>query len=161
MDDPTTLRSWRTQKPGEVRSEHTREVVVHELAEGYDERLAALEEQMRALSSLGHAFDGVEARVKVLEARPVVEAPGNDAVAVPAAFGHLVEQVGDIDSRMRDLDAGLANDVADLTATSLKMFSMLQQEQDLVRRRVNKVNDDMTDFMDGLKQWTAQEKQRA
>ena len=108
MSEVTTLREWRKQKPGEIRSEHTKEVVVREekLPVGFEERLAEIEQKCLAFASFGSAFDALGRRVKALEARPVAAA--NDPDVIPVAIGKIHEKVEGFSSRLDDVVAALA-----------------------------------------------------
>lgn len=173
VDDANKLREWRRQTPGEIRSEHTREVVVREekLPAGFEERLAEIEQKCLAFASFGSAFDALGRRVKALEARPVAAA--NDAVAVPAAFGEQVNKLDDLEQRFSDLETGfleLAENRADVkdaglaermdmleegmaeAATLLKTINMIMNEQDALRRRVNVMNDQISDIAAGMQE---------
>jgi hypothetical protein len=169
------------------RHSESREVTVKEFAlpddvaealRQLDERLKALEEKCLAFASFGSAFDGLSARIKALEGtQPRIA--DNDAVAVPKAFGDLVEKVTELAQAVADLEEGfavvvsegdqstsisvteegsteLANEVADLTATTMRMFHQLLNEINEVRRRTNKIDGDVVDLTTSLGQFAQQ-----
>lgn len=126
------LRSWRSQKPGEVRHEHTREVVREEkLPDWFAERLAA-----------------VEARIKLIEERPtplVPKVPDNDASQVPRAFGDFFEKVIALEktaATREDLD-GLAQIVADIGNAALMQASIMAKRADALEARVSSLPSDL------------------
>ena len=155
------------------RHSETRKVIVREekLPVGFEERLAEIEEKCLAFASFGSAFDALFRRVKALEARPVAAA--NDSVAVPAAFGEQVHKLDDLEQRFVDLETGFLelaenrDEVKDAelaermdlleegmaeAATLLKYISLIQNEQDALRRRVNVMNDQIADIASGMQE---------
>lgn len=109
----------------------------------------------------------VENRVRVLEAQRNIK-PANDLVAVPSAFGEQVVKLGVLEQRFCDLEKGfleIAQNTPHLiermdmiedglaeAASLLKCISMIMNEQDALRRRVNVMNDQISDIAAGMQE---------
>ena len=159
------LREWADRKRSVTSS--TEIVHVETLPQDYQDELAALNRK----------FSDMQSAIAELQERPQVTQPANDEVAVPAAFGKLVENVAELAGQVADIEDGmaglaslkrevvpdggeLADEMADLAATSLNMFRMLQNELGELRRRVNKTDGEVLDLIDNL-QIFAREQRRA
>lgn len=117
----------------------------------------------------------IQRRLRIIEDRPaplVPKIPDNDAGQVPRAFGDFFQRVLILEKQLSDLQSqqaiivddgseDLAIAVSDLTATAMKMFAMIQSEIELIRRRVNKLDNDQMELVGGLREFAALESRRA
>lgn len=117
----------------------------------------------------------IQRRLRIIEDRPaplVPKVPDNDAGQVPRAFGDFFERVLILEKQLSELQAqkevvvddgseDLTIAVSDLTATAMKMFAMMQGEIELIRRRVNKLDNDQMELVGGLREFAALESRRA
>ena len=140
---------WRINRRRRDTSELRTERIT-DLAAGDRERISELERRVDALE-------------KAMSLRP-----DNDKVAVPRAFGDLVDRVASLAEVVEGLEQAsntninvamaegaesLATDVADLAATAMKMFSTIRMDMEALRRRVNQLDNEQSEIIHGLREF--------